>query len=307
MPHSRLLVCPPRLDHTWVDALQARLPDVTVSLWQPGAPPADWAVVFKPPQAFFDEQTHLQAVFAASAGVDALLGLRLPARLPIYRLEDAGMGLQMAEYALHAVLRWYRQFDRYATQAAQGQWIPQPPAAKAEWSIGLLGNGVLAQPVGQALRQLGFPVAAWSRTAKPAPWPVHTGDDGLQDLLRGSRVVIALLPLTPATQALINAERLAWMPTGSYFINLARGGLVDEAALLAALDSGRLAGAALDVCATEPAGPEHPFWRHCAIQLTPHIAASTLRDESVDQIVQRLQSLRAGRVVGGRVDTDRGY
>lgn len=299
---ERLTVCVGADSAAWAAALQPLLPDFAVSAWQPGEPEADYALIWKPPPAFFAEQTGLRAAFAAGAGVDGLLALQPPPGLPIYRLEDAGMGRQMAEYLLHALLHWYRGFDAYAELQARGDWRPQPPQRREDWTVGLLGCGVLAAPVVEALQHFGFPVQAWARSPRDGQrLPVFHGDDGLQALLRSSRVVVALLPLTPATRGLLNAERLALMPPGSYFVNLARGGLVDEAALLAALDAGHLAGAALDVCAAEPAGPDHPFWRHPRIRFTPHIAAATLRDEAIAQIVAKLRTLQRGEAVGGRI------
>jgi len=298
----RLTVCVGRDSAVWADELRLLLAGDEVTAWQPGDPPADYGVVWKPPPAFFAEQTALRAAFSAGAGVDGLLALQPPAGLPIFRLEDAGMGTQMAEYVLHALLRWYRGFDRYAQQAARGEWRPLAPQRRSDWSVGLLGCGVLARPVIEALQQLGFPVQAWaSRPRDGLRLPVFSGDDGLRALLAGSRVVVALLPLTAATRGLLNAERLGWMAPGSYLINVARGGLVDEAALLAALDAGHLEGAALDVCVDEPAPPAHPFWRHPRIAFTPHVAAATLRDEAIAQIVDKLRALQRGEAVGGRI------
>jgi len=299
---TQLTVCLPEGAERWAAELQALLPEVQVTPWQPGAPPADYALMWKPPPAFFAEQTQLRAAFAAGAGVDGLLALNPPPGLPIYRLEDAGMGVQMAEYVLAALLRWYRGFDRYADQAAQGLWQPHAPAQKGDWSVGLLGCGVLARPVIEALQQLRFPVQAWARSPRDGLGvPVHTGTEGLKALLQTSRVVVALLPLTAETRGILNAHTLAQMQAGAYLINVARGGLVDEAALLQALDSGALAGAALDVCATEPAGPEHPFWRHPKVQLTPHIAASTLRAEAIAQVVSKLRALLRGEAASGLI------
>lgn len=290
-------------DAAWAADLQAALPGWAVSAWTDGDAPADYALVWAPPPAFWAAQPRLQAVLLPGAGADALLARQPPAGLPVYRLEDAGMGVQMAEYVLHAVLRWYRGFDRYATQAAAARWQRHEPERKADWPVGLLGAGVLAQPVQQALQALGFPVQAWARTAKPG---VLSGESGLQQLLAETRVLVLLLPLTPSTERLLNAERLAQLRAGSYVINVARGGLVDESALLAALASGQLAGAALDVCAIEPTPPEHPFWRHPKIAFTPHVAAATLRDEAVAQLAGKLQALQRGEAVSGRVG-DAGY
>lgn len=304
---TRLTVCLPEGAARWAAALSERLPGWQISAWQPGDAPADYALLWKPPSVFFAEQTQLRAAFAAGAGVDALLDLKPPATLPLYRLEDAGMGAQMAEYVLATLLRWYRELDRYAAQAAQGEWLPRPPQRKADWPVGLLGCGVLAQPVVAALRQLGFPVQAWARAPRAdLGLTVHTGEDGLQTLLRASRVLVLLLPLTPATRGLLDARRLALLPPGACLINLARGALIDESALLQALNSGHLAAAALDVCATEPAEPTHPFWRHPRVQLTPHVAAATLRDEALTQIADKLRALARGERVSGRVGAD-GY
>lgn len=304
---TALAVCLPEGAERWATELQALLPEAQVSAWQPGAPPADYALIWKPPPAFFAEQTRLRAAFAAGAGVDGLLALKPPPSLPIYRLEDAGMGVQMAEYVLAALLRWYRGLDRYAEQAAQGRWQPQPPPQKSDWPVGLLGCGVLARPVMEALQALRFPVQAWARTPRDGLGvPVHTGAAGLAALLQTSRVVVALLPLTAETRGLLSHERLAMMQPGAYLINVARGGLIDEEALLQVLDSGHLAGAALDVCASEPAGPEHPFWRHPRIQLTPHISAATLRDEALAQVVSKVRALLRGEAVSGLVGSQ-GY
>ncbi len=304
----KLTLCVGESGPAWLAALRPLLPEAEISVWQPGDAPADYAIVWRPPPAFFAEQRGLRAAFAAGAGVDALLALQPPPELPIYRLEDAGMGRQMAEYVLHALLHWQRGFDVYAAQAAEGRWAPQPLQRREDWTVGLLGCGVLAAPVLEALRQFGFPVQAWTRRPRdPVPGlALHQGEDGLRTLLGSSRVLVALLPLTAQTRKLLNAERLAQMPRGSYLINIARGGLVDEAALLAALDSGQLAGAALDVCAEEPAPPEHPFWRHPRIRLTPHVAAATQRDEAVAQFAAKLRLLARGETVSGRVGPE-GY
>lgn len=298
----RVSVCLPAGAEAWAQGLQQALgPGAQVSAWQSGDAPAAYALAWKPPQAFLDQQTGLRALFAGGAGVDALLGLQLPAGVPLIRLEDAGMGVQMAEYVLHALLRWYRGFDRYAAQAAAAAWWPHPPQRKADWTVGLLGYGQLAQPVAQALRGLGFPVQAWVRSERQADLPLFAGPAGLAPFLNSSRVLVALLPLTPETRHIVNAEALAQLPEGAYLINVARGGLVDEAALLEALDRGHLAGAALDVCSPEPAPPDHPFWRHPKIALTPHVAAATLRDDAVAQIAAKIQALARGEAVSGVV------
>lgn len=290
----------------WVADLRAALPHADVQAGDCGD--ADYAVVWRAPQAFFDGATRLRAIFAAGAGVDALLALRLPAGVPVVRLEDAGMGAQMAEYVVQAVLHRFRSFDRYARQQSVSRWQAHPPESHADWPIGILGLGTLGVPVARALRQLGFPVAGWTRTPRTLhDITCHHGREGLGHLLSGTRVLVDMLPLTPDTRDLIDGALLGALRPGAYFINVARGEHVVEADLLAALDSGRLAGATLDVCRNEPAGEGHPFWAHPGIVLTPHIAAATLRPQAVRQIADGIGALERGDPVPGRVRPERGY
>lgn len=292
----------------WLAGLRAALPQAQVELWQPGASPADYAVVWAPPQQFFDEQPQLKAVFAIGAGVDALLKLRLPASASFVRLDDAGMAVQMAEYVCHAVIRHFRELDLYAADISQGRWTVHAPRNRADFSVGIMGLGVLGQRVAQALTYFEFPVNGWSRTAKNLD--CVRGFEGAQQLdafLAASRVLVNLLPLTVATQGILNRNTLSRLQPGGYVINVARGAhLVDED-LLALLDSCHLAGATLDVFRTEPLPPAHPFWRHPKITITPHTSARTLRETSIAQIASKLMALQRGELVTGLVDVGRGY
>jgi glyoxylate/hydroxypyruvate reductase A len=293
----------------WQADLQAALPLASVQLWQAGNRfQADYAIVWRAPQAFFDSQTQLKAIFNAGAGVDALQSLRLPADAPLVRLEDAGMGLQMAQYVVHAVLTYFRQFDVYAAQAAAGQWSPKAPRRYADFPIGILGYGVLGQAIATALTSLGFQVHAWARNEKnAAAVKVYASDQALPAFLNATRILVNVLPLTPQTQGLLNSSLLSHLQPKAYFINAARGAHVVEADLIAALNDGTLAGATTDVCVDEPAKPEHPFWHQARLTLTPHIAATTLREDSVAQIVGKIQALERFEAIGGVIQTARGY
>jgi glyoxylate/hydroxypyruvate reductase len=298
----------PDESRAWAQDLQNALgTDADVRAWVPGDPPADIAVVWKPTQAFFDAQPKLKAIFAAGAGVDALLRLSLPTGVALVRLEDAGMGAQMAEYVVYGVLRFFRGFDRYEQQARQGQWLAHEPQDRGDWPVGLLGYGTLAQPVAAALQAMGFPVRAWARSAKPnAKVEVHVGDEGLDPFLRGTRVLVCMLPLTAATRHIVCAATLSQLMPGACLINVARGGHVKEADLIDALGAGHLHGALLDVCDVEPASSDNPLWSHPRVQLTPHIAAATLRQAAVAQMALNIQRLRRGEAVSGVVPS-RGY
>lgn len=292
----------------WAADLAAALPEASVRVWEEGDRPSDYAVVWKPSQRFIDAQTALKAIFNAGAGVDALASLQLPRNVPVIRLEDAGMAEQMSEYVLHAVLHHYREFDIYAAQADKRLWAPRPPRRKAEYPVGILGYGVLGQAVAQSLTSAGFDVIAWVRTPRgEAPIRVYAGDDSRDEFFRAVRILVCLLPLTASTRRILNASAFDAMRPGGYVINVARGEHLVPDALIAALESGQLAGATLDVFDNEPVPADHPLWEHPKSRVTPHISAATLRGEAIEQIVDKLRALESGKVVTGVIATDRGY
>ena len=292
----------------WVNALRQQLPDARVEEWAPGADPADYAVVWAPPQDFLDAQPRLKGLFNIGAGVDALMQLRLPTGVPVVRLDDAGMSVQMAEYVCHAVIRYFRELDVYAEEAQQAHWAFRRPRVRADFTVGVMGLGVLGQRVAQALRGFEFPVVGWSRTPREVEGiTCHAGAEGLSAFLGASQVLVNLLPLTPDTENILNRDTLAQLRPGAYVINVARGAHLVDADLLALLDSGHLAGATLDVFRTEPLPAEHPFWQHRCITVTPHTSARTLRDESVAQIAGKIRALERGESITGVVDPLCGY
>lgn len=296
-------------DHArWVPELRAALPEADVCEWTPGAPQADYAVVWKPTQQLLDEQTQLKAIFNTGAGVDALMQLRLPPGVPLIRLDDAGMSVQMAEYVCHAVIRHFRELDGYEADMDQGKWSFRKPRSRLDFPVGILGMGVLGERVARAVAQFDFPVNGWSRTPKEVPGVrCFHGDAQLDAFLSATRIVACLLPLTDDTRNILDARRLALLRPQGYVINVARGAHIVDADLLAALDSGHLAGATLDVFRVEPLPASHPFWQHPHITLTPHTSARTLRSESVAQISAKIRAMENGQRVAGQVDPLRGY
>ncbi|KQB61253.1 MULTISPECIES: glyoxylate/hydroxypyruvate reductase A [Acidovorax] len=292
----------------WLQGLAAALPGADISVWQPGAPQADYAVVWAPPQQFMDEQPALKALFNIGAGVDALLKLRLPPKALVVRLDDAGMAVQMAEYVCHAVIRHFREFDGYEADTQAGRWGYRKPRLRSDYPIGVMGLGVLGERVAKALALFDFPINGWSRSPKAIDGVRgFAGADQFNDFLAASRVLVNLLPLTPDTTNVINKGTLARLQPGAYVINVARGAhLVDED-LVAAIDSGHVAGATLDVFRTEPLPAGHAFWTHPRITVTPHTSARTLRDESIAQIARKMVALERGEAVAGIVNPARGY
>lgn len=292
----------------WLEGLRAALPGAEVAEWRPGAPQADHAVVWAPPQQFLDEQPGLKGIFNIGAGVDALMKLRLPPGALVVRLDDAGMSAQMAEFVCHYVIRQFRELDGYEADTAAGKWSFRKPRSRAGFPVGVMGLGVLGQRVAQALAAFEFPVRGWSRSGKEvAGVECFAGQGQFDAFLSGTRVLVNLLPLTPETENILDRRTLSRLQPGGFVINVARGAhLVDED-LLALLDSGHLAGAVLDVFREEPLPAGHPFWQHPKVVVTPHTSARTLRDESIAQIARKIRALEEGKPIAGVVDRDKGY
>lgn len=295
----------------WLAGFRAALPGIDITEWSPGAPPADHAVVWTPPQQFMDEQPSLKGIFNTGAGVDALLKLRLPSGATVVRLDDAGMSVQMAEFVCHAIIRHFRELDGYEADEAQGKWSFRKPRSRSEYPVGIMGLGVLGERVARAVAQFDFPVNGWSRSPKAIDGVrAFSGLDQLNDFLAASRFLVCLVPLTPDTQDILNRDTLSRLQPGGYVINVARGAHLVDDDLIALLDSGHLAGATLDVFRTEPLPAEHPFWKHPKITVTPHTSARTLRDETIAQIAGKIAAVGRGEPIAGLagvVDRSRGY
>ena len=291
----------------WRSALAAALPEALFV--EAGEPEVDYLVTWKPSAEWFARTRVRKAIFNLGAGVDALLAVpTLPADVPLYRLTDAGMAEQMAEYAVATVLRAYREFDAFVHDQRDRRWQPRRRRTKADFGVGVMGVGVLGRAVLEALRPFGFPLHGHARAPRALPGvTMHAGAAALADFLSRCAVCIILVPSTPATRDLFDATRLAWLPRGAHLVNLARGDLVVDADLLAALDAGHLAHATLDVFRTEPLPAAHPFWHHPKVTITPHASAVTLLADSAAQVAAGIRAFEANREPPGRVDRARGY
>ncbi|SEO30756.1 glyoxylate/hydroxypyruvate reductase A [Duganella sp. CF517] len=296
----------------WIKDFTKFLPEAEFEIWHAGetSQPCDYAVVWSPPEAMLPELAQVKAIFNTGAGVDALLrfGDAIPRDVPIIRLGDAGMAVQMAEYVTYSVLRYFRRFDEYEAQARSGLWAPLPQHVKSDFPIGVLGMGVLGTRVLEALAPFGFPLRGWSRGEKRIPGvQCYHGGDGLDTFLRGSRVLVCMLPLTPETSNLVDRTNMGKLPAGAFIINVARGAHLAEPDLLSLIKSGHIAAATLDVFRNEPLPAQHPFWQEPRITITPHISALTLRRESVQQIAEKIRKLEKGEPVADIVDRNQGY
>jgi glyoxylate/hydroxypyruvate reductase A len=290
---------------------QQLVPEAEVRLWREGDnDAADYALVWRPPAAMLKGRSDLKAIFNMGAGVDAILKLNqdIPSHVPIIRIEDAGMGEQMADYASFAVLRYYRQFDLYQNQQERHAWVQKKPASKNDFRLAVLGLGVLGQVIVQRLLALNFPVSGWSRSQKNIDGVrCFSGEDGLAQCLASANAVVSILPLTVETTGILNRATLSHLPKGAFLINVGRGAHVVEEDLLALLQSGHLAGATLDVFQTEPLPDHHPFWGRSDVTITPHISALTLVEEGNAQIAEKLRRLEQGLAVTGEINRSTGY
>ncbi|OFS09942.1 glyoxylate/hydroxypyruvate reductase GhrA [Hafnia sp. HMSC23F03] len=299
----------------WLDGMRKRLPEANIRQWQPGDDkPADYALVWQPPFEMLASRQDLRGVFALGAGVDAILAQErahpgtLPQGVPLVRLEDTGMALQMEEYATAVALRYFRRFDEYEQQQREGVWKYLAPHDASQFVVGVLGAGVLGGKVAERLASFGLQVRCWSRTEKHySGVKSFYGKGQFASFLQGTQLLINLLPNTPETVGILDRSLFAQLNAGAYIINLARGAHMKEDDLLAALESGHVAAATLDVFAKEPLAPEHPFWKHPRVTITPHIAAITLPEVAMDYVAQNIRAIEAGKTPEGVVNMDLGY
>ena len=294
-----------------LNAYRKILPQATIRQWHKGdQAPADYALVWKPPAEMLAGRADLKAIINLGAGVDALLQIKehIPGNVPIVRLEDAGMGEQMADYVAYAVLRYFRRMDEYEKLAQRALWEPKSAKMKSQFSIAVLGLGVLGKAIVRQLQQLGFPVLGWSRTTKPELGiPCFAGKQGLADCFAQAQVVVCILPLTTETNGLLDRTTLTHLPKGAYLINVGRGAQVVESDLLELVRNGHLAGATLDVMQTEPLAKDHPLWQQPNITITPHVSALTIAAQAETQLAEKIQRIEQGLPVSGVVDRHQGY
>jgi len=296
----------------WRAEVAKHLPGETLRVWPEvgRAEEIDVALVWKPPHGALATLPALKLIVNMGVGVDHLMAdPQLPKGVPIVRLVDPLMTEQMTEYVVLGVLTGLRRLLDYRALQAEQRWveIERNVAPPSHRTVGVMGLGELGGDAARAFRALGFKVAGWSRSPKHIEG-VETfhGMDRLEAFLGRCDAVVCLLPLTPETRGIVNARTIAAMKPGAWFVNGARGGLVVDADLLAALDSGHLSGAFLDVFNEEPLPAGHPYWRHPKVIVTPHIAALTLPGMS-EQIMDAVKRHKAGQPLRNVVDPIRGY
>jgi glyoxylate/hydroxypyruvate reductase A len=294
----------------WRDLLAAELPDLEFRDNPETGDPRDvrYALVWKPPHGFFARFPNLKLVTNLGAGIDSLVGRDDLVPVPICRLNDPGMIQLMNSYALFAAFRYARDIPVFEEGKRQGKWVYVHPRPLSEISVGVLGLGELGGPVARALHDAGFDVRGWSRTPKDIPGVrCVSGLQGLDAVLSSSEIVVSMLPLTPQTRGILGAREFALMPKGVKFINASRGAVVDEAAMIAALRSGHIGGATLDVFLVEPLPEGHPLWTLDNVLITPHLASIAVPKASAKVVADNIRRVRQGLAPLHQTDPARGY
>lgn len=251
---------------------------------------------------------NLALVQKLGAGVETIVAHpALAPHVQVARLKPLEPAREIAQYCLTYVLAGQRNVAAHAKSQSRKAWEPKAPRQNHKTRVGVLGLGHIGGLTAELMRDLGFDVLGWSRSPKALEGItcLH-GDTALAEVLGSCEYICSILPSTPETRGLLSAERLAQMKPGAMLINAGRGDLIDEAALVAALDRGTPGQAVLDVFCTEPLPAQDPLWSHPAVTVTPHVSGWHLGDALAD-VVENYRRLSSGAPLLHKVDRARGY
>jgi glyoxylate/hydroxypyruvate reductase A len=252
--------------------------------------------------------SNIEILFSVGAGVDQFDAASLPKTVKLVRMVEEGIVLTMQDYILMAVLTLHRDLPTYRAQQVRQEWKKWPVRLSRERRVGVMGLGMLGTAALDSLRPLGFQLSGWSRSQRDIQGVTcHSAEAGLGDFLRHCEILICLLPLTPETRGILNAELFSTLPKGASVVHAGRGPQLVHSALLSALDSGHLAGAVIDVTDPEPLPENHLLWRHPRIILTPHVASVTQPKTAAMAVIDNIRRHKTGRELIGLVDRMRGY
>ena len=308
---SILVLASPLPSEPYAEAIRRIAPELTVWTNREYCNPdtVEAILAWRLKEGMLDAYPNLRLLGSTAAGVEKLLAVSdLSPDLPVVRTVDPAQQTEIAQYAVAAALWFARDFAVYQHQQHQRQWIRHPVRSPLRCRVGILGLGGVGQAIARAFLPLGYAVSGWSRTKKTiAGIETYAGSDALAAFLAKTDILICVLPLTQETEGILNRKTLGSLPQGAFVINLARGGHLVERDLLQLLDSGHLAGAALDVFEREPLPVDSPIWGHGRIVATPHIAAQSAEEVVAQQFVDNLRRLRAGLPLQNQVDRSAGY
>ncbi|MFN4135483.1 MAG: 2-hydroxyacid dehydrogenase [Novosphingobium sp.] len=295
----------------WAQIMAERVPHLPFRRWGHDAvDPAEvrFLATWNAPADFVAQFPNLEVVFSVGAGIDQLPIADLPPQVRVVRMVEQGIITGMAEYVAMACLAMHRDLPFFINEQRAGRWTYRHTRLAAETRVGIMGLGELGKAALEVLKPLGFTLSGWSRSAhRIAGVACHAGAEGFEAFLAGANTFVCLLPLTHETRGILCRETFGKMPRGSAVINAGRGGHLVADDLIAALDSGHLRAAMLDVTDPEPLPAGHPFYSHPAIFLTPHVAAETRHATAGEVLADNVIRLLEGAPLVGEVDRTRGY
>lgn len=290
--------------------LKRRLPDLEVRMYPDiGAPASlEYLLGYDPPSEFLRQLPNLKIIFSTGAGADAFLGKPYLPDVPLVRMVDQGLTRLVTEFVASQVLAWHRDLWHYRQCQAAALWQPLPLRLARDRRVGVLGLGAIGKEVARTLLMLGFDVVGWSRAQKDLEGlPSFAGPAGLPEVLQRSEILVSVLPLTAATQGLLNGETLRLLPRGAVIVNVGRGANLVEDDLLAVLDEGHLSGASLDVFADEPLPEGHPLWGQPKVVVTPHVAGAMTASAMAEVVAAQIMRLEDGLPLQNVVKPSKGY
>jgi glyoxylate/hydroxypyruvate reductase len=295
----------------WISALKKNDPAVEVLTLDEVRDKSaiKFALAWNYPHGLFREFPSLQTISSMGAGVDHIIhDPLLPEKVNLVRINDPLLTRDMYEFTLALVMNRLRMLNHYRENQLNGIWKKRRYLRMADVSIGILGTGVIGDFAARQLLKVGFEVTGWSRSpGNEAPYKKYHGSGQLDEFLGTASVLVCLLPLTPVTRGILNKENLQKMPEKSWVINLGRGGHIVDKDLIELIDSGHIDGANIDVFREEPLPPDHPFWKHPKIYITPHIASLPLPESVAPQIMDNYYRTISNQPLINVVDRDRGY
>ena len=306
-----ILIISDRDPKAWLSALKSKDPQVDLRVYPDDGnkEEIEYALVWNHPKGVFKNYPNLKVVASMGAGVDHILcDPELPAQVGITRIIDTQLASDMAEFVLASIMNHLRNLSFHKDQEKEKLWKPRSYSRISEVKVGIMGMGHLGNTVAKNLVSLGFNVNAWAKTKKyRQDLFTFTGKEELNSFLALTNILVCLLPLTPETENILNAQLFSSLPKNAFVINVARGRHLVEEDLIEYINNGHLSGAALDVFRKEPLPEEHPFWEHPKIHITPHIASVTKPNAVVDQVLDNYRRMKNNEPLKNQVEASKGY